>query len=295
MPIVRSTYHSRLATMTAQTRRIADRVGRAQEVAATGLEVHRGSDAPGKMALIHSVREARADQSEYDANATQAMQLLNVADQSLSGLAGVLSSARELAVQMSSETYNAASRVSAAQEATGLVDRALMFANGNLSGRYVFAGEAYDGPAYDETSGAYLGNTDEPETAVADNNQTVLTGFDGSTLLQSGGDIIAAVQNLQTALSTGVAANVQASLTEIDGAIEQLAVARTIVGGEMIRAEDGSAMALNMEVALAEQESHLVDADAVESFTNLFQVQQSFEAALQVTANARSSLLFSRL
>jgi flagellar hook-associated protein 3 FlgL len=281
--------------MTAQTRRIADRVGRAQEVAASGLEVHRGSDAPGKMALIHSVREARADQGQYDDNAMQAMQLLNVADQSLSGLAGVLSAARELAVQMSSETYNATSRISSAAEANGLVDRAIMFANGNLAGRYVFAGEAYDGAAYDETTGAYLGNTDEPETAVADNNQTVLTGFDGSNLLQGTGDIITAVQDLETALATGVATNVQAILTDIDAAVEQLAVARTVVGGEMIRAEDGSEMALNMGIALGAQESVLVDADAVEAFTNLFQVQQSFEAALQVTANARSSLLFSRL
>ena len=295
MAIVRSTYHSRLSALTAQTRRIGDRMARAQEVASSGLEVMRASDAPGRMSYIHSIRESRSDQSEYELNADWASQHLNVVDQSLSGLADVLSDARELAVQMSSETYNAQTRINAQPEATTLFSRGIIYANANLGGRHVFAGEAYDSPAYDDVTGAYLGDNAEPEVAVADNNQTVVLGFDGSNLLQGGGDIITALQNLETAMGTGDATQVRNTLDEIDAALDQIYVARTIVGGEMQHAEDGLQMAQNMNVALAAQESDLVDADAVESFTNLFEVQQSFEAALQVTANARSSLLFSRL
>jgi|GEM_PF-953942 len=295
MAIVRSTYHSRLATLSAHTRRLGDRMGRAQEVASSGLEVLRPSDASGRMSYIHAVRESKADQDEYTSNAGWAFQHLSVADQSLSGLSDVLSEARELAVQMSSETYNADTRITSQDDATTLFDRAMVLANTNLGGRYIFAGEAYDSEAYDITTGAYLGDTGEPEVAVADNNQTVLTGFDGSNLLQGGGDIITALQDLETALGTGDATQVRNSIDGIEAAIDQLAVARTVVGGEMQRAEDGRLMAQNMTIALTGQESDLVDADAVESFTNLFEVQQAFEAALQVTANARSSLLFSRL
>ncbi len=295
MPIVRTTYHSRLAALSSQTRRLGDRMGRAQEVASSGLKVLRPSDAPGRMSYIHSVRESRADQEEYVSNAEWATQLLNVADQSLSGIADALSEARELAIQMSSETYNPTTRVASVQDADALFERMVMLANANLGGRHVFAGEAYDSEAYDTTTGAYLGDTAEPEVAVADNNQTALTGFDGSSLLQGTGDIITAIQALQTALATGSAANVRDTIDGIDAALEQVAVARTVVGGEMQRADDGMLMAQNMTLALASQESDLVDADAVEAFTNLFEVQQSFEAALQVTANARSSLLFSRL
>lgn len=294
MAIVRSTYHSRLTALTAQTRRLADQMARRQEVAATGMKVHRPSDAPGRMALVHSVREAGNDQDGYAENAVQSLQLLAVADSSLAGLAAVMADARELAVQMSSENYGADLRIATGAEAAAMFDRAISFANGNLAGRYVFAGEAYDSPAYDAT-GVYQGNTDEPEVEVADNGQTVLTGFDGSSLLQGAGDVVAAIQNLQTALATGVAVNVRTSLDEIDDAIDQISVARTVVGGEMLRAEDGEVMASTMGIALASQESVLTEADAVKAYTNLFEIQQSFEAALQVTANARSSLLFSRL
>jgi flagellar hook-associated protein 3 FlgL len=247
------------------------------------------------MSYIHSVRESRADQNEYTSNSKWAFQHLNVVDQSLTGLTEVLSEARELAVQMSSETYNTTSRVESQADASALLGRSLIHGNANLGGRYVFAGEAYDTEAYDTTTGLYLGDNADPEVAVADNNQTVLTGFDGSNLLQGTGDFVAALQNLETALGTGDASNVRATLDEIDAAIEQVAVARTVVGGEMQRADDGVAMAQNMTIALAGQESDLVDANAVEAFTRLFEVQQSFEAALQVTANSRSSLLFTRL
>lgn len=295
MAIIRSTYHSRLANLSSQTRRIGDRMGRAQEVASSGLEVLRPSDAAGRMSYIHSVRESRADQTQYTSNASWAYQHLAVADQSLGGLASIISEARELAVQMSSETYNADSRITSAGEASAMFDRAMVYANANLSGRFVFAGESYDSPAYDAATGAYLGDNGEPEVAVADNNQTVATGFDGSSLLQGTGDVVNALQLLETALGTGDAVQVRDTIDAIEAALEQVSVARTVVGGEMQRADDGLSMAQNMSIALAGQESDLVDADAVESFTNLFEVQQAFEAALQVTSNARSSLLFSRL
>jgi len=295
MSIVRSTYHSRLSALSRQSRRIGDQMARAQLEASSGLKVLRASDAPGRTSYIHSVRESRADQSEYTSNADWAFQHLAAADGGLGGFAQVISEARELAVQMSSETYNTDSRINSQADATALFDRAIQHGNTNLGGRYLFAGEAYDSEAFDSVTGAYLGDTEEPEVAVADGNVSVLTGFDGSNLLQGSGDVITAIQNLETALGTGSATNVQATIDELDAALEQIAVARTVLGGEMQRAEDGRDMAQNMTIALASQESDLVDVDAVESFTNLFEIQQAFEAALQVTANARSSLLFSRL
>lgn len=295
MSIVRSTYHSRLSALAGQSRRLGDQMARAQLEASSGLRVVRPSDAPGRTAYIHSIRESRSDQSEYTSNADWAYQHLATADGALSGFSQVISEARELAVQMSSETYNADSRTNSQSDATALFERAVQLGNSNLGGRYLFAGEAYDSEAFDGTTGAYLGDTGEPEVAIADGNVNVLTGFDGSNLLQGSGDVFTAIQSLETALGTGSATNVQATIDELDAAIEQIAVARTVLGGEMQRAEDGRDMAQNMTIALAAQESDLVDADAVEAFTNLFEVQQAFEAALQVTANARSSLLFSRL
>lgn len=295
MAIIRSTYHSRLQNLANQTRRIGDRMARAQDVASTGLAVSRGSDAPGRMSYIHAVRESRGDQSEYVSNAKWSLEHLTTADTALSSISSGLSEARELAVQMSSETYNAQSRVGSAVDANGILARILTAANANLGGRYVFSGDAFDAPAFDAVTGLYLGDNGQPEVAVADGNITSATGFDGSNLLQGGGDVVAALQNLETALLTGNAANVQPIIDELDLAIEQVSVARTIVGGEMQRAEDGMEMAQSMTIALASQESNLVDANAVDAFTHLFEVQQAFEAALQVTANSRSSLLFSRL
>ena len=294
MAVIRSTYHGRLSALAVQTERLAKRMGRAQLEASSGLKVFKPSDAPGKVQVLHNLRQQRANQDVYGGNASWALSLQVAADDALQQMAEVISEARELAIQMSSDTYNAATRVEAAGTAQGLVDRLMIFLNTNVGGRYVFAGEAYDGPAYDPATGAYLGSAADPSTQVSD-LLTVRTGYDGSALLQGGGDVVAAIQNLQAALGTGVAANVHPSIDELDLALEELAQARTAVGADMQRGDDAVSLSESLEMVLADQESQIADADSIQAYTNLFEYQSAYEAAIQVTANARTNLLFSRI
>ena len=63
-----------------------------------------------------------------------------------------------------------------------------------MNGRYLFAGTAYDGEAFDDT-GAYLGNTDEPETKIGA-NATLRTGWDGSQVFQGAVDVFSILEDL---------------------------------------------------------------------------------------------------
>lgn len=294
MAIIRSTYHGRLASLAMHNRRLQERMGRAQLEASSGMKVLKPSDAPGEVSLLHGIREQAANQQVYEENSQWAFSLHVSADESLSQMSEVMSDARELAIQMSSETYGTDERIDAGNSASGFFDRLLQQLNSNLDGRYIFAGQSYDAEAYDPTTGAYLGDTASPETQVTENN-TVAVGWDGSSLLQGTGDVVAAITNLQAALATGVAANVRATINDIDGAIDQLAEARTVVGADMQKAEDAMALSENLRVAFARHESNIVDAESIESYTRLYEYQTTYEAALQVTANARTNLLFSRL
>lgn len=294
MAIIRSTYHGRLATLAVHNQRSAERMGRVQLEAASGMKVMKPSDAPGQVTLLHGLREQMANQQVYDENSQWAFSLHVSADEALNEMSEVLADARELTVQMSSETYSDQVRVDSVNSANGFFDRLLQQLNANLDGRYLFAGQAYDAEAYDPTTGAYLGDNANPSTQVTE-NLTVDVGWDGSALLQGTGDVVAAITNLQAALTTGVAGNVRAVLDDIDVAIDQLAQARTVVGADMQQAEDAMTLAENLRVNLARHESNIVDADAIESYTALYEYQTAYEAALQVTANSRTNLLFSRL
>lgn len=293
MTLIRSTYGGRLSALQRQSARTAERMSRVQRQAVTGLRVERPSDDPGMTSRIHNLREVQKDQEVYEQNASWVEGILHRADGALDGLATTLAQARELAVQMSSEQFNADQRIDAAITAQSILDRALENANARFGDRFIFAGEAYDAAAYD-AAGAYQGDTGEPDVPVAE-GLTARAGFDGSSLLQGTGDIIAAFTNLVTNLNTGVADNVQTSLDDIDAAIDQLTEAQAVVGGEMLTVMDSMDLATALDIELSAEISDVTEVDAAEAYSDLFFYQQSYEAALSVTVQARSNLLFNRM
>ena len=293
MTLIRSTYSGRLSSLQRQSARTAERMARVQRAAITGLRVERPSDDPGLTTRIHTLREVRADQEVYQQNANWSDGILARADGALQGLATALTEARELAVQMSSEQFSTTQRVDAAITAEAIFERALEHANAQFGERYIFAGESYDAEAYDAT-GAYQGDTGVPEVPVAEGLDAA-AGFDGSDLLQGTGDIIAAFSNLVTNLTTGVSDNVRASLDDIDAAIDQLTEAQAVVGGEMLTVLDAMDLATALDAELSMELSNATEVDAAEAYSDLFFYQQSYEAALGVTLQARSNLLFNRM
>jgi len=293
MTLIRSTYSGRLSTLQRQSARTAERMAEVQRAAVTGLRVERPSDDPGLTTRIHNLREVKADQDVYQQNASWSDGILARADGALQGLAANLAQARELAVQMSSEQFSVDQRIDAAITAESIFERALEHANAQFGGRFIFAGEAYDAEAYD-AAGVYQGDNGEPEVPVAE-GLDVASGFDGSDLLQGTGDIIAAFGNLVTNLLTGVSDNVRGSLDDIDAAIDQLTEAQAVVGGEMLTVLDAMDLATALDAELTNELSSATEVDAAQAYSDLFFYQQSYEAALGVTIQARSNLLFSRM
>jgi flagellar hook-associated protein 3 FlgL len=294
MSIIRSTWHGRLDLLTREFGRVATRLGKAQEIATTGLKYTRASDDPGRTGRILRTREQAEDQKVWQQNATFAEGLLNGADTALDELAAAVAQARELAVQMSSETLSDADRINGATTATGIFEKVLDLANSSYGDRYLFSGTAWDTQAY-SAAGVYQGDTGEPEVPVGE-GVTVATGFDGSDLLQgASGDVIGAVSNLVAALTGGTSAAVQSALDDLDAATDQISIARTTVGIEMDLALDSHDLSLSIDVELARQLSDLTEADTVEAFTRMFELQSTYEASLQITAQARTNLLFNRI
>lgn len=294
MAEIRTTFHGRLSAISRQTSQVAGRMARAQVEAASGLRYHKASDDPSRTTQVHRVREQTADLEVFIDNATWSTSVLAAADEAVTGIASTLADARELAVQLSSDTYSAAARQDSVITAQAMLDRVLLFANTNLGGRYIFAGDAYDAEAYDPATGAYLGDTGNPGTEIG-NGKVAATGFDGSAMLQGAGDVIVAVQDLITALTGGLADDVRAAIDGLDDAVDQLSEARTTIGGEMKRADDALEIHAAMRAQLGQLESDLTNVDSIAAYTRLYEVQTAFEAALSVTASSRNQTLFARM
>ncbi|MCA9494295.1 MAG: hypothetical protein KC621_30420 [Myxococcales bacterium] len=265
---------------------LQQKLDRATEVALTGSDVHRPSDAPGAWGKLHGLASERADQDVWMDGVNHAQDLLDTAESALSAASNLVQQAWERAVQLSSDSYGTEERTAAASEIAGLRDDLLGLANTKLDQQRIFAGDAFNADAFDAT-GTYQGTTATGTIQIGEQQQVGAT-FDGSQVFQGDVDIFAVLSNLENALAADDAAGVAATLDDLDAGSRQLVSARQEVGYRRARTEDAFQVAQNLSLMLDQRLTDAVSVDPAEAFTNLAQLQTSYQAALQVTASTGS-------
>ena len=107
----------------------SSRLGTAEEQASTGRRINRPSDASADLFEAHQLSAAMSEQDAWHANAESAAGELDGMDSALAQASDIIVRAREIAVQMSSESWNAADRTAAAKEVRGLQESMATAAN----------------------------------------------------------------------------------------------------------------------------------------------------------------------
>lgn len=264
-----------------------------QEEAVSGHRINRPSDDPGALTEVHRLYDTIEDLSGYQKNAGFSSDLLNEMDNALGGVHDIIVRAREIATAMASATYTAADRANTAPEVQELYSSLVTLANTNANGRYVFAGDNYQAAAF-SAAGVYAGANTTPSTQVAD-NQWVQTGYDGSQVFQSNVDIFAAMTTLITALQTNNVANVQASMTTMDTATDQISTWRAAIGAEVNTADDAASTGEGMATLLTNRLDSLVNIDQSSVYLDVTQLRNTYESTLKVAATGTQTSLFEML
>jgi flagellar hook-associated protein 3 FlgL len=292
--MIRSTRTGTMGRLSEQVGLNSARLRQVEQQAVTGRRYNLPSDAPSLIGEIQSVAEDAADQSVWQENAQSASNLHSAMDNALAQAHDILVRLREVAVNMASETRGASERAMGAIEVDSLRDNMLTVANTKMNDRYVFAGDAYDAEAFDPTTLAYTGSTAEPSTQVAE-SRYVRSGMDGSQVFQGTVDIFATISALSTALSANNTAGIQAELTNLDTATEQISEWRGEVASDQLAAEDAMAVAEGLDELFNARLSSLVSVDPVEAYTALGEAQNAYNTTLQVVAATRTTSLFDLL
>jgi flagellar hook-associated protein 3 FlgL len=264
-----------------------ERLQRAVNENATGLRVEHPWDDPGVTAPLIGHRLTITRQTALGTTAARANDELAAVDSSLGSLTETLSRARELAIQMSNESYSDVDRRITAEEVQNLFGEALGLLNARIGNRYLFSGFQDDQPAFD-ANGVYQGDAGvrriEAFPGIFQN--VSLTGSDIATGTSGGPNILSALTDLDNALRTNNIAGVQGTLALLDEGIEHLSLSRAQMGA----ASNTLGVAITNARATVDQEkgniSRIAEADVFESATKLALAQRGLEAAL--TASARS-------
>jgi flagellar hook-associated protein 3 FlgL len=216
-------------------------------------------------------------------------------DSAMAAMGDVVTRAMELAVQMSSGTYSAQDRTTAANELRQLKNELIQLGNSQVAGRYIFGGFVSDKPPFDTTSGAFIG-TDDPVNMEVDQGAYVAVNYSGGSLLRggipsgsSGTDIIGELDKLTTALVTNDVAGIQAALPALQDAQNRILAARGDIGARMNRVQSASDNLDSMKISLSKIISSKQDVDILQVSSDLSTQQTAFQVAL--AASAKTSQL----
>jgi flagellar hook-associated protein 3 FlgL len=141
----------RIATSTIYAQQTAAIEDQAALYAQTGLQLSTGkqlsnpSDDPTRIAQDLSVRSAIDATGQQAKNVQSAVSELTTTDSALSSLTAVMQSARQLAIQGSSDTLTAQQRAAIGSQIDQLLQQSVAIGNTSYAGRYVFGGTTSSG------------------------------------------------------------------------------------------------------------------------------------------------------
>ena len=241
--------------------------------------------------------------SQYEKNATQALNRVRSIEGALGQAMDLLIQAREAATEGANGSQSAETRAILALEVERIHEEMFALANTKASNAFVFAGFATDAPPFVSTgpfvSGSpsptvgYVGDPNEAQTPIDDRASatTTLVGAriflgdadaDGSVDPGST-DLFQVLADLRDALVNDDQSAVAGTLTSLSGAIDQLSLERARVGMTETRITEQQTRLVSRRTDLEIRLSDTQDADVTAVFSDLVNQEASLRATLEST------------
>jgi flagellar hook-associated protein 3 FlgL len=270
----------------AGTARNESAVGDLTNEVTSGLRVSKPSDDPYAWVSAQRNRVRAALNDGTSAAIDAGHDRLTATDGALATISGLVSQARELAVEGSNDTQNAASRAAIGAEMGSLFDSAVAAANAqDPNGEYLLAGTSSLAQPFDTTTGAYTGDS-VTRSISTDTVATQVATVPGSALTASSGvDILPLLKTLATALNTNDPVTVRNALGDLDTATTQLAQLRGQNGGHMAVLESAKSAHDALSTQISTQISNDVEIDAVAAATDLAKASTALTVSQTVTTH----------
>lgn len=272
------------------------KMDRAVNVAATGLQVARPWDDAYAAGTVSLHRSHMAAFDSIARTNEQAADELMAVDGMLDQATNLFTRARELAVQLSNDSYSPAQRQEAALEVAQLQEALAGIANHKHGDRYIFGGHQDQSEPIDAT-GTFVGDSGIRRIEIAPGVFEAMSIRSDVAFAGAGGgvDLFGVLGDLEAALQSGDSANIRATLADIDTGTGQLSTARAETGNMMRTLDTAVAVSKQMSDQKEVASANLVEADLIEATTNLAQTQNALNASLTAVAKGFELSLLDRM
>ncbi len=250
---------------------------------ATGRQILRPVDDPVSADRIAQLDQRLAGLDRMNVARERLRTDLSLADSVLQAAADAVSDAHEMAIRMSNDSMGPDERAAAAQGVRDLIKRVSDLLNTQTAdGRYLFAGTADDQPAYDTTTGAYLGSTGNRQVEIAPG--TMVDGaINGDQLFGSPSDLLATLDAFATALETNDVTGIRDSIDNLEAQVHVVAQAQATVGFRLNGLDNAEDMVSQLELQWLGERSALKDVDLTTEITSLSAADTAYNAVLETS------------
>jgi flagellar hook-associated protein 3 FlgL len=258
------------------------RLAQAQERATSLDKLTRPSDDPTATAEALRVKSLQSALAQHTRNVADGDGWLSTTDSALISADSLMAKVRELTLQGANGSLSPNAKEAVATELEGLKADLLGVANTSINGRSVFAGTSDAGVAF-RADYSWTGTPGSSVTRRIGPETTVAVDSDGSAAFGTGASsVFALIDDIATSLRTG--GDVASHLTTVDARVAGLRGVQSDMGArhaQLLRAED---TLMDTKVALESQRAGLEDLDLGQAVLDLQLQNNSYQAALQVTA-----------
>ncbi len=208
---------------------------------------------------------------------------LDLAEGVLANASDLMVQAKEIALQLSNGSMDAAARANAANQIGTIRDALLGIANTKGTKGYLFGGTKTDTPPFDAT-GTFTGNDQRADVEVADGIVARSNASGAKTFTSAGGvDVFAQLSTLEAALATNNEAGIRNSIDSMTKSHDQIVAGRVDTGTVATRFRSASTIIESSLVTLKDAKAKTVEIDPTTAYSNLVDLQAAYERSLAVT------------
>ena len=280
------TYADTLSTLKSQMDTLTNQV-------ASGKQVILPSDNPSSYAENMQITAEQSQNTQYASNLNSLKAQGAYYQTSLDSIGNILTSVKQLAVQMSSATVTATSRAAAASQVEGYIQQLAAVGNTKMGDTYIFGGEKANVAPYQAdgslTGGVPIGGVAQ---VTVNSSTTIDAGISGDTIFGTGNgstvDIFTILNNFSNDLANNDTGALQTDLTNIGSCVDLTANNLAYVGTYTQNISSLLSTNTTAGTTLTQTSDNMVDVNTAQAYSDYTTLSTAYQAALYVMSKAES-------
>jgi flagellar hook-associated protein 3 FlgL len=276
---------------------LKEKIDKNQVMVASGRKILTPSDDPAAFAKAMQIDAQKSMNDQYRKNLNSLKTTGAYYETSVNTISDLLTKAKELAVQMASDTVDANARKSAAEEIDGIIQQLVAVGNTKVGSTYIFGGKKSNLAPYNQ-DGDFSG-TEEVTKVAVDSSSTMDGSISGSRIftngLDGGVDIFATLKGFRSHLSDNDLGGIQDDINKINSCVDLTADNLSYVGVYTKRIETLLSANETRGLTLTETQSDLVNVDVVQAVSDYYALTTAYQAAAYTMSKVQNLTLLNYL